>query len=71
MKEQRKNPEPYNRDPEFDGYRSKKQQRPSSVVNPSTDHISGTHGDEPVYYDDVFIDDAGEDYKDHNLVKWL
>jgi hypothetical protein len=67
VKDPRKNPDQYNREPDFDGYRSKKQ-RPTPSVTPSTDHLSGTQSDDPVYYDDVFIDDVGEDYKDHNLV---
>ena len=71
VKDQRKNPEPYNREPDYDGYRSKKQRPSPPVVNPSTDHLSGTNADDPVYYDDVFIDDVGEDYKDHNLVLLL
>ena len=71
MKDQRKIPEPYNREPDYDGYRSKKQRPSPPVVNPSTDHLSGTNADDPVYYDDVFIDDVGEDYKDHNLVLLL
>ena len=68
---QRKVPEKGIQNADFDGsdrfksgFRSKK--RP----NPFADHLSGANPEDAVYYDDVFFDEAGDDYKDQpNLVK--